>query len=521
LFNAFDLDKPYFSAAALGIYSAATHLPWFTFLFDQATGSPDQDMLVRRAGMPRQGTKLDQAEFDIVAEWFARGLPQLEELVPLDPGEPCTPSITEPLKNYVREHLRSGWRAKNAQNSLLMYGCGQQRGAECLASATDTATLPHGKNWNAVPGGHVRLLFDNSGHLTHFWTRTSADGRYLASGSVAGEKDPDSAQIVDLHRNTRVGVAALYDPAFFPDNSGFVFMGAALQKGEEGEGILTCSQSVLSRSPERVSGSEPECRILASKSIGLYEGVGQPLAGGDYFAASGPFQSDDHGFPDALDASFRPPTNPFAPFDADSSVTVTPLINDGQTFVEGAATLVKVPQQGDPILSPSAGLLVLRVKGAEKKVTLDPEGKDPAVEYIAEQAGYALHLMKATKVGGKLQASLERAGSICVSGGKPSVSYDERWMILHQYISEDNAVELGFSGPDDPKFAAFKQQGGSNLVLVDLLSGAARRITNVSPGQYALYPSFRSDGWIYFVLRSGQDLKEYFLASDATLVLER
>jgi hypothetical protein len=36
-------------------------------------------------------------------------------------------------------------------------------------------------------------------------------------------------------------------------------------------------------------------------------------------------------------------------------------------------------------------------------------------------------------------------------------------------------------------------------------------------GQYALYPHFRSDGWIYFLVRDHDTTKEYVLASDAAL----
>ena len=37
----------------------------------------------------------------------------------------------------------------------------------------------------------------------------------------------------------------------------------------------------------------------------------------------------------------------------------------------------------------------------------------------------------------------------------------------------------------------------------------------MNPGQYALYPFFRSDGWIYFLVRDTSSHKEYAVASDA------
>ena len=46
------------------------------------------------------------------------------------------------------------------------------------------------------------------------------------------------------------------------------------------------------------------------------------------------------------------------------------------------------------------------------------------------------------------------------------------------------------------------------------------RITNVAPGQYALYPHFRSDGWIYANVRDDNVGHEYIVASDAALLAE-
>jgi hypothetical protein len=52
---------------------------------------------------------------------------------------------------------------------------------------------------------------------------------------------------------------------------------------------------------------------------------------------------------------------------------------------------------------------------------------------------------------------------------------------------------------------------------MDLLTGVAVRITNMHPGQYALYPHFRADGWIYAQVRDAVAHHEYTIASDAAL----
>jgi hypothetical protein len=109
----------------------------------------------------------------------------------------------------------------------------------------------------------------------------------------------------------------------------------------------------------------------------------------------------------------------------------------------------------------------------------------------------------------------------CVNGGKPDISYDERWMVLHTYVSNTDvdAQELGFIDQNDPGFAPYIAEGAANLFLVDLRTSLSRRITDVSPGEYALFPHFRSDGWIYFVVRNRTNT-EWVAASNAALILE-
>ena len=51
------------------------------------------------------------------------------------------------------------------------------------------------------------------------------------------------------------------------------------------------------------------------------------------------------------------------------------------------------------------------------------------------------------------------------------------------------------------------------------LTANAQRLTKMQPGQYALFPHFRSDGWIYFAVRTLNG-EEYYAASDAALVSE-
>jgi hypothetical protein len=112
-------------------------------------------------------------------------------------------------------------------------------------------------------------------------------------------------------------------------------------------------------------------------------------------------------------------------------------------------------------------------------------------------------------------------GRYCISGGKPAFS-DERWLITHHYLEDTDAdaMELGFTGTSDPGWAPYRINGAANVYLVDLLDGSATRITNMGPGQYALFPHFRSDGWIYFLVRQGGSPGEHVVASDIALMME-
>ena len=511
-----------FAASDFGIYAAAAHLPWFTFVLEHATATA-ADRAARQAfdarvAMPRAGEPLTAAEFDVVAEWFGRGLPGVFDLVPEESGEGCTELVAPALVEHVGVMAADGWRARNEQVPLLMFGCdAAQTGAACLGTFPLAADLPYAAGWDEVEGTTIRVLWDNSAAPTAYWSRSSPDGRFIASGLAAPDAGGDLGQILDLQRNAIFPGNFAYDATFFPDNSGLMVQrgqyAPALPGGlptdgtpEEGDVAVACEQSVLLDSPARLTGDEPECTALEGQ-IGLYEQLAKSLDGDDYWVVFGSYGEDDGGFHPVLE-------NPAAAFQPQTVTTLVPMINQGNGFEAGAPVQVSTPLQGDPMLSPSGRLLITRVKGAETTVNVD--GVDIVT---AEQSGYALHLVSTVRDGADWSASLEEVGRVCITGGKAVLSYDERWMILHHYTTADDAVELGFTGPDDPEFAPYAQLGSSNIYLVDLLTGESRRITNVGAGQYALFPHFRSDGWIYFVVRT-LDGQEYFAASDAALFAE-
>ncbi|HTV17817.1 MAG TPA: hypothetical protein VMG12_04080 [Polyangiaceae bacterium] len=510
--------------ADFGIYAAATHLPWFSFVFERAAGDSGDwrarhEQFVANVGMPRAGTLLTQEQFDVVAEWFARGLPELFDVVPEDDGEDCTSGLDPQLAAHIDQMESDGWRARNEQVPLLMFGCADgQTGADCLSDIPLASDDSNGFDWDPPGDARIRILYDNSARRSRFWSRTSPDGRYIASGLVSAGGSGFTGQFVDLERERTIPAAFSYDPTFFPDNSGFLVQrdggyssagpggGPTSGGADRGDVAVICEQSVLSDDPDEVAGDEDQCIALDSQ-IGLYQQLAKSIDGEDYWVVFGSYDSDNTGYAPVL-------SNPSAAFASDSKTTLMPMINQGTTFEPGPATRVPTPLQGDPMLSPSGRLMVTRVKGREYTVDI---GDTEIV--TADQSGYALHLVGTEQTDGEWSASITDVGRICKTGGKAVISYDERWMVFHHYITSDDAGELGFSGADDPDFDPYTQLGASDIYLVDLRDGSTRLITRMNPGEYALYPHFRSDGWIYFVVRT-LDGDEYFAASDAALLLE-
>lgn len=489
------------TSAELGIWATGAGLEWFQYLFrhgvtgDWATA---HGAFVDGAGMPppdaTTATALSQDEFEYVCDWFLRGVPALESIVPTDPvSGTCLPGISDPVRTHVAAMATDGWGARNRAAGMLMYGCGGATGPEgCLASEPLASSTAFGANWNAtgtagVPGARLRVLYTTS-YATAWWTRTSPDGRFVSHGAATAP----NLRFVDLTSDRVIGGAADYDPDFFPDGSGFMVQGGR-------SGARVCESRVLTTgTPTMLAFTEPGCSSAAG--VGLYQHVGASLSGGDYWAIA----SNDAGSEYDNGGQNVTRTDPIASYTATANVTFTFFTNDGTMFVRGTNTSVTTPWEGDHVLSPSLSTILTRVAG--------PGGAP---------MGYVLRRIDATRAGSGWRISLPEIGRYCLPGAKPSISYDERFFATHHYIGDDDADarELGFTGLSDPGFAEYRMRGAANAYLVDMLTGAQYRITNMGPGQYALFPHFRSDGWIYMTVRTEGATPEHIVASDAALLI--
>ncbi|HLL24624.1 MAG TPA: hypothetical protein VK427_20975, partial [Kofleriaceae bacterium] len=190
-----------FATKKLGIYSTAANLPWFQYVFWKAYGDAGPAKLAElqaMAGMPKGLTPMTQGQFDILAEWYVRGLPMLDQTLPADPAPTvCTPNISSEVAPHVTAMKTTGWRAVNTANQMAMHGCGTATDPKlCLATVPLASAQPYGVGWDVPGQGRLRVLADVD-YRSSYWTRSSPDGRFVGHGvqNVAG------SYILDLQRD--------------------------------------------------------------------------------------------------------------------------------------------------------------------------------------------------------------------------------------------------------------------------------------------------------------------------------
>jgi hypothetical protein len=302
-----------------------------------------------------------------------------------------------------------------------------------------------------------------------YWVRSSPDGRFTSFGG-------SPSRIIDhTNPNVTVTVDAPYDPGYFPNNDGFSFAGT--QAG----GIRVCRQSVLlnafTNSAHHIGMNEASCTQMDDT---VYQSVGASLDGSIFFMATGDHTNDAGDNDGPLDANFG----------ASSTTQLTPMFNDGTKYVRGTDVNVPIPNEGDQQLSASNTLLITRF------------GMD------ADKAGYNLRLVTPHIGTGATPAPVtvdtKIIGTACIQGGKPQLSFDERFLAVHQYV-DSNANPGGLP------------TNSSNIFIVDMTTGKSIQVTKMKAGQHALYPHWRADGWLYFLVRDGNTSKETFVATDAAL----
>jgi hypothetical protein len=400
-----------------------------------------------------------------------------------DAGASACPPSAE-AATFVRGLAAGSWAALNRSRSMMMYGCaGATRAQDCLADRPLVSDDNIGASASVVPGAKLRVLFTAEVGST-YWSRSSPDGRFVARGT----------KMRDLVRDVEMdAVGAQYDPAFFPDATGFMYQ----------PGGRLCPMSMLTTGMPTslpMMGAGSQC---VGSSIGLYEHLAAGLGGEDYWASYAGTAAFDDGGRRAQTTDARRNEA----WTASARVALSLMANTGSGFRFVATRNVTTPFQGDAVISPSSRALVTM-----------------SVDEAGTYQGYVLHRLEATHAGSAITANITELARYCFRGAKVSFSYDERYIIYHHYIgggqdADADAQAMGFTDAADPRFAEYTSQGAANIYLLDLATGRNTRLTNMRPGQYALFPHFRSDGWIYFLVRTLGTRREHVIASDAALIL--
>lgn len=467
-------ENSVFAAYKVGVFSPGVQFPYFQQLFQKAYGADwglQYGAFTQRVSMPKGShPPLSGREFAVLTKWFIdEDLAHLDELVPeIPPPASCeevraahnlTAGASPWFRNHVQDMTFDGWGARNEEAGINMFGCATREALECFADR-DRRT-----DWETPAVDNARLLavseFD---FRTSFWTRSSADGRFIGNGGSAGNGSGFGATITDLVTGRNIGVKGSYDPGFFPNNGGFIMQGA-------GAGL--CGQSVLTREDAIKDGidfTEPGCSM--AQGINLYQHVAVSLDGGDYFIINSQFTSD----------SGTGNSDPRAPFAEGATMKFTPLVFDGSSWDQKEAVVVNSPYEGDSVLSPSGRLVISRFSGPT-------DGK---------ALGFMIRRVRETpNANGSYDIDINHpAQFLCEPGAKANISFNERWSSTHVY-----------------------EEGVANIYLTDLLSTERYKVTNMDGGAKALFPHFRSDGWLYFLV-SNPDGNNELVASDMALVLE-
>ena len=448
-----------FAADKVGPLVTGARYGHFRKLFQRAYGDafwlPQYVAFKSRVSMPK-GTyaAFSQMEYAVLQKWFDSDLANMDDVL-VDPPAPTT-CVNSLDKAFMDAHIDTmkyeGWEAANKEAGIFMFGCPNDSDdpKECLQNGYPDRVA----EWGNGLGSLKEIL--KLGFKTSFWTRSSADGRFIGNGGGPN----GGATVTDMVRNFDIGIKASYDPGFFPDNTGFIYQGG---------GPKICAQSIL-ETDTLVDFTEPEC--MKGNNINLYQHVARGLNGGDYFIINSQFTSDS-GKSNTKD--------PVANFNAYSSMKFTPMIFNGQTYEQLKQVVVDSPFEGDSVLSPSGQLVISRIAGGEDGGSL----------------GYSIRKVATEKFGDSYIINVDQqVATFCFSGAKGNISYDERFFVTHHH-----------------------EENSSDIILVDMMDGQQYQITNMPAGSRALFPHFRSDGWFYFLVRSGED--EYILASDYALQLEK
>ena len=355
----------------------------------------------------------------------------------------------------------------------------------------------------------------------NYWMRSSPDGRYVANGAGI---------VVDLQEDITFDLPSDYDPGFSADNLWFSYMSPnnickismfedlRLELDAKGttEGLDNTKLCADSSLKVTLDSHEKRCKqnklvyILNyssshcrgdSEGISLYQHHATTLnPEKPQIVVRGTFANDPGGMsgdPDAM------------AFMSTSTLEIFQL--DRTSFEYQSLDEFTLENRGDFGISPNATLLTSR---SVKEVN----------DFQGIHDGYEIRTLFNAE--GKLDPLGSEPAKFCLFGGKASVSFDDRFLTTHHYVTQDLArkhlEELYLENPDGQiglGIPTLDKEGSSNIYVVDMYTGTKLRVTLMPKGVYAMYPHVRADNWLYFKVTDSVNDQVYFVASDILIRL--
>lgn len=521
-----------------GIYKAAANDAFFKTLFE-AGGKPERFAEYQEQAMPPGSTENifgNQADFDKVLAWITKQPPLFDGINRVRPPEPveggvCVERISPELTKHITDLAlpnSASWVTRYKEMPLPMFGCTEEPNSfpeKPLACLTKFPAQDDWRNAEVVANGvpspgqagqamdyRIRILREVKPYSS-YWMRSSPDGRFVANGGYsppgqarnrslsrrrASNDFSSSSSVEDLSVAKRViGVSEPYDPAFTPDNKSFVFVDKICPL----KPLKTISPNFRG-----IDMSKPPC--FTADGVGTYESVGQRVGAGDSFYIINPnnYSADDGGSGvDETGASGDEDPLQFG----ENVLDIRLMQKDATgTFVP----TLKVPKfvgESQHIISASSQLVAGKFGPRDANdgggFLLDTPAAGPFI------GGYNIRFIDKLFNDSDAYKQDEDAtrSTICLKGNKASMSYDDRFLVTHHFTDEKDSPEMA--------------RRSSDIYIYDLLKKRSAKITNMPKGYFALFPHFRGDGWIYFLVRhrlyadSQNQSKDFIMATDAGL----
>lgn len=554
------IDNPDWSSARVGFFRAGVNSDYFKADFDKVygPGSPRYQAFKGVMAMPPTvEAAMPLAEFNEVKTWMLT----VEQGGGGNAEFDCTTDIKPWLKKHIVDSRTNNWTKAWVQQYGLerLTGCEynlagrQYRPLEdplqCFKDTAkwpqigvfhDAVSDPQGR-YAGIPQGwrapedqinfgnpklsfkfNIKILKQIKDPIT-YWMRSSPDGRYVGNGR---------GQIEDLEAKVHFKVPAQYDPGFSPDNSMFSYMGTS---GSGGGGALFCRIEFLAEAKAKIdaastgnvcsggqggtvagvgslkcSNNEPfytlEFKDFAqqyciNKNMGTYQHQGVALErGSEYVIVRGNFAGNE-----GVETE-----DPVATFLGATELEVYHLKKDSTDISDLQRDFeIQMQNEGDWTISPSAKLIAGRL--AKEGANGNPQ-----------QAGYNIRMLFPDGVGTTPKPMQLEPSKVCTMGSKSSISFEDRFLATYHFVSttqeqrvhEEQMLETTGQNQTPP---TLDKGGSANVYVTDMLTKKKVRVTLMPKGVYALFPHFRADNWLYFLVKDTNKNKVYAAATDVAI----